>query len=330
VSGIRRREFIILLGGGAAAAWPVAARSQPSGKIYRIGFLGPGSYAGRQRDIDALRIGLRRLGYEEGRNTVIEYRWAEGRYDRLPELTAELVKLNVDVLVTAGTPGALAAKQVTSTIPIVLAAVGDPVAAGIVDSLARPGGNVTGLTFFFVEICAKRVELIKEAIPALSRIGVLINPANPSHLLALPAMQGTANALGAELVPVETKVLDDIAAAIATMTAQGARALVAIDDPRFISLAQQMAEFALQNCLPMIGFKPQAEAGALMDYGVDLADLYSRSAVFVDKILKGTPPADLPIERAVKFELVVNLKTAKRLGIELPASVLIRADEVIE
>jgi putative tryptophan/tyrosine transport system substrate-binding protein len=328
-SYIGRRKFLATLG-GAAAVWPLATRSQPSGKTYRIGFLGPGSYAGRKRDIDALRMGLRRLGYEEGRNIVIEYRWAEGRYDRLLELTAELVKLNVDVLVTAGTPGALAAKQVTSTIPIVLAAVGDPVAAGIVDSLARPGGNVTGLTFFFVEICAKRVELIKEAIPALSRIAVLINPANPSHLLALPAMQGMASALGAELVPVETKGLDDIAAAIATMMARRARAFVAIDDPRFISIARQMTELALQNSLPMIGFKPQAEAGALMDYGVDLADLYSRSAAFVDKILKGTPPADLPIERAVKFELVVNLKTAKRLGIELPASVLIRADEVIE
>jgi putative tryptophan/tyrosine transport system substrate-binding protein len=324
-----RRRFIALLG-GAAAAWPLAARAQPSGKTYRIGFLGPGSYAGRKRDLEALRMGLRRLGYEEGRNIVIEYRWAEGRYDRLLELTAELVKLNVDVLVTAGTPGALAAKQATSTIPIVLAAVGDPVAAGIVDSLARPGGNVTGLTFFFVEICAKRVELIKEAIPALSRIAVLINPANPSHLLALPAMQGMASALGAELVPVETKELDDIAATIATMTALRARALVALDDPRFASIARQIAELALQNSLPMIGFKPQAEAGALMDYGVDFADLYSRSAAFVDKILKGTPPADLPIERAVKFELVVNLKTAKRLGIELPASVLIRADEVIE
>ena len=153
---IRRRDFITLLG-SAAAAWPRAARAQPSGKTYRIGLLGPGSYAGRKRDIDALRMGLRRLGYEEGRNLVIEYRWAEGRYDRLLELTAELVKLNIDVLVTAGTPGALAAKQATSTIPIVLAAVGDPVAAGIVDSLARPGGNVTGLTFFFVEVCAKRV-----------------------------------------------------------------------------------------------------------------------------------------------------------------------------
>jgi putative ABC transport system substrate-binding protein len=270
------------------------------------------------------------LGYEEGRNIVIEYRWAEGRYDRLPELAAELVKLNVDVLVTAGTPGALAAKQATSTIPIVLAAAGDPVAAGIVDSLPRPGGNVTGLTFFFVETCAKRVELIKEAIPALSRIAVLINPANPSHLIALSAMQDMASALGAELVSVEAKGRDDIAATIATMTVRRAQALVAIDDPLFISIARQIAELALQNSVPMIGFKPQAEAGALMDYGVDLADLYSRSAAFVDKILKGTPPADLPIERAVQFELVVNLKTAKVLGIELPTSILLRANEVIE
>jgi ABC-type uncharacterized transport system substrate-binding protein len=327
-SYIGRRKFLASLGG--AAAWPLAARAQLSGKTYRIGFLGPASYAERKRDIDALRMGLRRLGYEEGRNIVIEYRWAEGRYDRLPELTAELVKLNVDVLVTVGTPGALAAKQATSTTPIVLAAVGDPVEAGIVDSLARPGGNVTGLTFFFVEICAKRVELIKEAIPALSRIAVLINPANPSHLFALSAMQGMASTLGVELVPIEAKTRDDIAATIATMTARRARGLVAIDDPLFLSMARQIAELALQNGVPMIGFKPQAEAGALMEYGVDLANLYFRSAAFVDKVLKGTPPADLPIERAVKFELVVNLKTAKRLGIELPASVLIRADEVIE
>ena len=166
---IRRRDFITLLG-SAAAAWPRAARAQPSGKTYRIGLLGPGSYAGRKRDIDALRMGLRRLGYEEGRNLVIEYRWAEGRYDRLLELTAELVKLNIDVLVTAGTPGALAAKQATSTIPIVLAAVGDPVAAGIVDSLARPGGNVTGLTFFFVEVCAKRVRRFDQSCQSLAPV----------------------------------------------------------------------------------------------------------------------------------------------------------------
>ena len=329
MSDLRRREFITLLG-GTAVAWPLAARAQPSGKTYRIGFLGPTSYAERKRDVDALRSGLRQLGYEEGRNIVIHYRWAEGRYDRLAELAAELVKLNVDVIVTASTPGALAAKQATSTIPIVMAAVGDPVAAGIVASLARPSGNLTGLTFFFAEICAKRVELIKEAIPTLTRVAVLVNPANPSHLVALPVMQDMASALGVELVSADAKGRDDIAAAIATLATRRAQGLVAIDDPVLISTARQIASLALQNSLPMIGFKPYAEAGALLEYGVDLADLYSRSAAFVDKILKGTSPANLPIERAVKFEVVVNLKTAKALGIEVPTSLLLRANEVIE
>ena len=326
---VTRRQLITLLG-GAAAVWPFAAPAQPSGKTYRIGFLGPTSYAERKRDIDALRSGLRQLGYEEGRNIVIHYRWAEGRYDRLAELAAELVKLNVDVIVTASTPGALAAKQATSTIPIVMAAVGDPVAAGIVASLARPSGNLTGLTFFFAEICAKRVELIKEAIPTLTRVAVLVNPANPSHLVALPVMQDMASALGVELVSADAKGRDDIAAAIATLAARRAQGLVAIDDPVLISTARQIASLALQNSLPMIGFKPYAEVGALLEYGVDLADLYSRSAAFVDKTLKGAPPADLPIERAVKFELIVNLKTAKALGIELPTSILLRANEVLE
>jgi putative ABC transport system substrate-binding protein len=325
---MNRREFITLLGG--SATWPLAARAQPSGKVYRIGFLGVTSYSEFRRQVDALRTGLLRLGYEEGKNVVIHYRWAEGNYDRLRELADELVKLNVDVIVTASTPGALAAKQATSTIPIVMAAVGDPVAAGMVTSLARPGGNVTGLTFFFAEICAKRVELIKEAIPTLTRVAVLVNPANPVHLIALSVMQDMASALGAELVSVDAKGRDDIAAAISTLAARRAQGLVAIDDPVFVSNARQIASLALQNSLPMIGFKPYAEAGALLEYGVDLADLYSRSAAFVDKILKGARPADLPIERAVKFEVVVNLKTAKALGIELPTSLLLRADEVIE
>jgi putative ABC transport system substrate-binding protein len=274
-------------------------------------------------------MGLRQLGYEEGKNIVIHYRWAEGRYDRLPELSAELVKLNVDVLVTHSTPGAQAAKHATSTIPIVVAAVLDPVELGLVASLARPGGNLTGLTLFLFEIYAKRVELIREAIPTLMRAAVLINPANPSQLMAVPVMQRTASALGVELVLLEVKARDDIAPAIATATRR-AQALVSIEEPLTISNAKQIADLALQNRLPMIGFKPQAEAGALMEYGADLADLYSRSATFVDKILKGTSPADLPVERAVKFEFVVNLKSAKTLGIELPTSVLLRANEVIE
>jgi putative ABC transport system substrate-binding protein len=326
---MQRREFITLLG-GAAVAWPLAARAQPSGKVYRIGFLGVTSRAEYRRQFDALRTGLRQLGYEEGNNIVFEYRWAEGRYDRLPEFAAELVNLNVDVLVTHSTPGARAAKQATSTIPIVVCAVADPVDIGVVASLARPGGNLTGLTFFLAEICAKRVELIKEAIPALTRVAVIVNPANFSHPIVLEVMQRTAGALGVELVPVAVKTRDDIAAAIAGVAARPASALVAIEDPLVISNAGQIAGFALQNRLPLIGFKPQAEASALMEYGPDFFELFYRSATLVDKILKGTPPANLPIERAVKFELIVNLKTAKTLGVTVPLTLIASADEVIE
>jgi ABC-type uncharacterized transport system substrate-binding protein len=326
---MQRREFITLLGGLAAAS-PFVARAQPRGKIYRIGFLGVTSRAEYGRHVDALRKGLRQLGYEEGNNIVFEYRWAEGRYDRLPELAAELVNLNVDVLVAHSTPGARAAKQATSTIPIVVSAVADPVDVGLVASLARPGGNLTGLTFFLAEICAKRVELIREAIPTLTRVAVIVNPANPSHPIVLEVMQRTAGALGVELVPVEVRARDDIAAAIAGVAARSASALVTIEDPLVISNAGQIAGFALQNRLPLIGFKPQAVASALMEYGPDVLDLFYRSATLVDKILKGTPPTNLPIERAVKFELIVNLKTAKTLGVTVPLTLIASADEVIE
>jgi len=326
---MQRREFITLLG-GVAAGWPLVARAQPAGKIYRIGFLGVTSRAEYRGQVDALQTGLRQLGYEEGNNVVFEYRWAEGRYDRLLGLAVELVNLKVDVLVAHSTPGARAAKQATSTIPIVVCAVADPVDVGLVASLARPGGNLTGLTFFLAEICAKRVELIKEAIPNLTRVAVIINPGNVSHSIVLELMQQTAAALGVELVPVEVKTHDDIAAAIAGVATRSASALVAIEDPLVISNARQIADFALQNRLPLIGFKPQAEASALMEHGPDFLDLFYRAATLVDKILKGTSPANLPIERAVKFELIVNLKTAKALGVTVPLTLIASADEVIE
>jgi ABC-type uncharacterized transport system substrate-binding protein len=326
---MQRREFITLLG-GVTAAWPLLARAQPRGNVYRIGFLGVTSRLEYGRHVDALRTGLRKLGYEEGNNIVFEYRWAEGRYDRLPQLAAELVNLKIDVLVVHSTPGARAAKQATSTIPIVVSAVADPVDVGLVASLARPGGNLTGLTFFLAEICAKRVELIREAIPTLTRVAVIVNPSNPSHPIVLEVMQRTAGALGVELVPVEVKARDDIAAAIAGVAARPASALVTIEDPLVISNAGQIAGFALQNRIPLIGFKPQAQASALMEYGPDVLDLFYRSATLVDKILKGTPPANLPIERAVKFELIVNLKTAKTLGVTVPLTLIASADEVIE
>ena len=326
---MRRRTFIEIVG-GAAVTWPLAARAQPSGKVYRIGFLGVTSQAEYARFVDPLRVGLRQLGYEEGKHIVIEYRWADGRYDRLPELAAELVKLNVDVIVTHSTPGSRAAKQATSTVPIVMAAVSDPVDGGLVASLARPGGNLTGLDIFLPEVCTKRIELIREAIPTLIRAAIIVNPANPSHLMALTAAQRTASALGLELVPIEVKARDDIAAAITSVATRPASALVAIDDPLIISNVKQIAGFALQNRLPLIGLKPYAEAGALMEYGPDVRDLFYRSAAFVDKILKGTQPGNLPIERAVKFELIVNLKTAKTLDVTVPLTLIARADQVID
>jgi putative tryptophan/tyrosine transport system substrate-binding protein len=293
--------------------------------MYQIGFLGVTSYAELAQQVEALRAGLRQLGYAEENNIAIHFRWAESRYDRLPELAAELVRLNINVLVVYSTPGARAAKQVTTTVPVVMAVVGDPVAAGLVASLARPDGN-----FFFAEICAKRVELIREVIPALTGVAVLVNSANPSHAIALKAMQQTAGALQIEVVPLEVKERQEIAAAIARVARRPASALVTIEDPLFDSNAKQISQLALQHRIPMIGFKPQAEAGALMEYGVNLLELYFRSAAFIDKILKGTPPKNLPIERAVKFDLVVNLKTAKTLGLTVPLTLIAGADEVIE
>jgi putative ABC transport system substrate-binding protein len=328
-SYIGRRKFLATLG-GAAATWPLAARAQQTGKVYRIGYLGVTSYAGYAREIEALLRGLRRLGYEEGKNIAIVYQFAEGDYDRLPALASELVTLKVDTIVTHSTPGARAAKQATSTIPIVVTAAADLVSSGLVPSIARPGGNLTGLTFFFAEICAKRVELIKEAVPGATRLGVLVNPANPSGEMALTAMARAAGSLQVELLPMKVIASDDIAGAFAMLVSRGAQALTFIEDPLLISNAPYIAQLATQNRLPMIGEKPAAEAGALMAYAVDRYDLWFRTAFLVDKILKGTQPADLPIDQAAKFELVINLKTAKALGLEVPTSILLRATEVIE
>ncbi len=326
---MKRRDFIALLG-AAAVAWPLAARAQQTGKVYRIGYLGVTSYAEYAREIEALLRGLRRLGYEEGKNIAIVYQFAEGDYDRLPALASELVTLKVDTIVTHSTPGARAAKQATSTIPIVVTAAADLVSSGLVPSIARPAGNLTGLTFFFAEICAKRVELIKEAVPGATRLGVLVNPANPSGEMALTAMARAAGSLQVELLPVKVIAPDDIAGAFAMLVSRGAQALTFIEDPLLISNAPYIAQLATQNRLPMIGEKPAAEAGALMAYAVDRYDLWFRTAFLVDKILKGTQPADLPIDQAAKFELVINLKTAKALGLEVPTSILLRATEVIE
>jgi putative ABC transport system substrate-binding protein len=325
---MRRREFITLLG-GAAATWPVAAHAQqPS--VFRIGFLGLPTADSLPKRPEAFRAGLRDLGYQEGRDFVIEYRWADGNYDRLPALLADLIRLKVDVIVTHGTPGVLAAKQATTTIPVVMAVVGDALGSGIVSSLARPGGNVTGLTFFNPELAAKRLELLKESLPGLTDVGILLNLANPINESILPEMSRFAQPLKLELHQFDVRAPTEFEGAFAAMAAKRVGAFVVIDDAMMISNAPAVAALALKQRLPSCGWPDFAVDGGLMAYGVDFPDMFRRAATFVDKIRKGAKPGDLPVERSTKFEIVVNLKTAKALSLTIPYNLLARADEVIE
>jgi putative ABC transport system substrate-binding protein len=308
---------------------PLAAEVQPVGTAYRIGFLGGASAPGYAALMEALRLGLRDHGYVEGKNITIEYRWAEGKYDRLPALAAELLRLKVDVIITQGIPAALAAKQATTTIPIIMAIAGNPVEAGIVANLARPGGNVTGSAFFLDELNAKRLELMKTLIPGLVRAGVLTNPDNPAMVSMFRVMEERAQALNVKLQRVNVRRLDELDAAF-TLAKARTEALMVTDDGLFIANARRIAELASRTRLPSIGFREYCEAGGLLAYGVDFPLIWRQSAVFVDKILKGAKPGDLPVEQPTKFELVINMKSAKALGLTIPPSVLLRADEVIE
>jgi putative tryptophan/tyrosine transport system substrate-binding protein len=325
---MRRRDLITLLGG--AAAWPLVARAQQPAKIPRIGYLSPAFANTHVTRVEAFRGGLSDLGYLEGRNIVIEYRWAEGRYDWLPELAAELVHLKVDVIVTFGTPGILAAKGATTTIPIVMASSGDAEATGLVAGISRPGGNVTGLTFFNPELAAKRLEMLKEAVPHLVDVAILTNPDNPVNAAIAPVMKLVARSLGLELHQFEARGPGEFGIAISAVTARRMGGLIVIDDTMLIVNAKAIADLTVQQRLPSIGFIEFALAGGLMAYGVKISDMHRRAAAFVDRILKGAKPGDLPVERSTKFEVVVNLKTAKALGVTLPVSILLRADEVIE
>jgi ABC-type uncharacterized transport system substrate-binding protein len=310
-------------------ATPLGIAAQPAGRLYRIGFLGGASASGYAALVEAFRLGLRDRGYVEGKNVAIEYRWADGRYDRLPALAAELVRLKVDVIVTQGTPAALAAKQATTTIPIVMAIVGNPVETGIVSSLARPGGNVTGSSFFMPELNAKRLELMKMLIPGLGRAGVLMNPDNPAMAAIFRATEERAQALKVKLERVNVRRLDELDSAFQLAKAQ-TEAVTIADEGLFIANARRIAELALRSRLPSIGFREYCDAGGLMAYGVDFPHIWRQSAVLVDKILKGARPGDVPIQQATRFEFVINLKTAKALGLAIPPSVLARADEVIQ
>jgi putative ABC transport system substrate-binding protein len=323
-----RREFVAALG-GAAAAWPLAARAQQAERLARIGYLGPTSASQLVGAIDAFSNGLRDLGYVEGRNLHIEFRFADGHEDRLPALAAELVALNVDVIVTYGT-GIFAAQRATATIPIVAAVAPDLVALGVVASLSHPGGHLTGLTFFLPELMAKRLELLKEGVPSMTRAGVLLLRDNPSTGSILEAMGVTAKALSVGLQPIEVSGPREFESEFSGWTEKQIGGLVILDHPDFLASFDAIAALAAKHRLPSIGALELPASGGLMGYGVRFSEMFRRAAALVDKILKGAKPGDIPLERATKFQLVLNLKAAKALGIEIAAALLARSDEVIE
>ena len=327
-----RKMLLLVLGLGALAA-PPAGNAQAPAKVPRVGFLAPGSASdpGRQRFLDAFRQGLRDLGYVERQNIIIEARFAEGNYDRLPDLAAELVRLKVDVIAAAAVPAIQAAKQATGTVPIVMVVVIDPVATGFVASLARPGGNITGLSLMAPELVGKQLQLLKELVPKVSRVAVLGNPANAGNAPQLREAEVAARALGVRLQPLEARGLREIDSAFAAMTKERGGAVVVLVDAMLFDHRTRIARLAARTRLPAVyGLRAHAEAGGLMAYGANIADTYRRAATYVDKILKGAKPADLPVEQPTRFELVINLKTAKALGLTIPQSILIRADQVIQ
>ncbi len=321
---------LVTLALGILAA-PLAAEAQQAQKVPRIGTLWGNSISTSAHLLEAFRRGLRELGYVEGQNIAIEHRSAEGKWERLPDLAAELVRLKVDVIVTAGTPTALAAKQATRMIPIVMAFTADPIESGLVASLARPGGNVTGLSGMDTELGGKRLQLLKQVVPGASRVAVLSNPTNPYIGLVLRGTEAAARVLGVQLQPLEIRAPEDIERAFEAAIKGDANALTVVEDVLIFTHRARIAALAAKSRLPAIySFRESVEAGGLMSYAANLADSYRRAAIYVDKILKGAKPADLPVEQPTRFELVINLKTAKALGLTIPQSVLIRADQVIE
>ena len=324
---MKRRAFIAALGG--AAAWPLAARAQQ--RVFRIGLLNAGA--------DPLRLplwrtfvdALRELGWIEGKNFVYERRFANNQLDRLPDLTAELVGLNVDLIVTVGTLAPVAAKRATATIPIVMTSAGDPLGSGLVASLARPGGNVTGLSLMAPDLGGKRLELLKEVLPKISRVAVLWNTVNPYSANSFKEALSAAQKLGVEIQSLGVKGPDELDAVFETIGSQHPDALITIEDPLTMDQRQRIVDFATANRLPAIyGLREFVDVGGLMAYGALLSDLLRRSASYVDKLLKGAKPADLPVEQPTKFELVINLKAAKKIGLEIPTTMAARADQIIE
>jgi putative ABC transport system substrate-binding protein len=323
-----RRTFIARMVGPVLSA-PLAAAAQ-AGKVYRVGFLWD-SPAMFPDAIEAFRRGLRDLGWVEGQNIVVEYRWGEGRHDRLHDLAEELVRLKVDVIVAGGSFYTEAAKRATSTIPIIFVSHADPIRSGHVASLARPGANITGVALMMTETNAKGLELLKEAVPGLSRVAVIWDPATPSHGPGLKAVEVAGRTLGLQLQPVAVRSATEFDSAFSAMVRERAGGLLVLSTPIFIAGAKRLAELAITHKLPsMFGPRHHVEAGGLMSYSPDRADIFRRGAIYVDKVLKGAKPADLPVEQPTKFELVINLKTAKALGLTISQSFLVRADQVIQ
>jgi putative ABC transport system substrate-binding protein len=328
---IGRRQFISALGG--VAAWPFAAHAQQSDQVKRIGILQElaASDVEWQRRLDAFKRGLQELGWADGRNITFEFRFADAKPERLPALAAELIQAKVDVIVTNAAQPIEAARKATSTVPIVMASAGDAVGAGYINSLAHPGGNVTGLTLVATDQSGKRLQLIKEMVPNLIRIAVLWNGNASGHRLALKEMQSATPGLGLALQSLPIQNADEIVPALQAVLQAKAQVIVTMDDPLIQSQRVHIVEFAAQNHLPVMGeFRPVVEAGGLMSYAPDQIDMWRRAAAYVDRILKGAKPADLPVEQPTKFELVINLKTAKALGLTVPQTLQVAADKVIE
>jgi putative ABC transport system substrate-binding protein len=325
---IGRRQFISALG-GAAVAWPLTAHAQPV-KLPTVGFLGPLSQSAQNDWTAAFVKRMRERGWIEDRTVAIEYRWAEGRSDRFAEISAEFVRLKVDVILTAGTLAATAAKKATAEIPIVFAAAGDPVGTGLVASLARPAGNVTGLSIQQNDTAGKRLELLRDVVPNLRRLAILANVDNPAPMLEVEDVKAAARTFGLEVIPVKIRRAEDIAPAIEALKSV-ANALYVATDPLVSTNRIQINALALDVRLPTVhGGREYVEAGGLMSYGADIPDLFRRAAEIVDKILRGAKPGNIPVEQPTKFDLVINLKTAKALGLTIPHNMLVIADEVIE
>ena len=328
---MRLIRLVVVLTVGLTLA-PLAAEAQPSGKKARIGvlLLPPRAGAGGTY-IQALREGLHELGYVEGQNLLLEIRWAEGKPDLLQGLAAELLSTGPDVLITSGSEAILTLKRATGVVPIIMATVMDPVALGIVASLAHPGGNLTGLAILSLELTSKRLQLLKETVPRLSRVAVLLNPANPGNVLMLKEVETACQTLGLRWHGVVVRGPDELASAFEAIRGTQSNGILAIEDSMLVSHRSRIVETVARTRLPaMYAFRQFVDAGGLMSYGPNIPETFRRAAVFVDKILKGAKPGDLPVEQPTKFELVINLKTAKALGLTIPQSVLVRADEIIQ